>query len=135
MDIEVGLKSSMEMIPQCISAAVIGLKNGMMVANVGEMPNVAHLDQLLPAAARDIFAGTNVEAVETAFAERAATSGRAGGAGLIDADILIVGPIWHFMWRLRDRSMIVVFVCRKPQNLGMVFARLESALKKVNELF
>jgi hypothetical protein len=130
MSAEAALTKSIGIIPECVAGGIVDLNSGMLLAIKTVDSHPREVIDMLAAATADLFAGSNVEAIEKLFK-------RARGVPdddhhyfqeiLVNSDNLI-----HVFMRGRQLSdYIFVFVCRKSANLGMVLTKARMSLPDV----
>lgn len=128
--IEAALSKAMGAVPECVAGGVVDLASGMLLAIKTVDSHPREVIDLLAAATTDMFAGPNVMTIEKLFK-------RARGVKeddhhyfqelLVNSDNLI-----HvFLRGKRFADYVVVFVCRKSANLGMVLTKARISLPDI----
>ena len=115
------MKRTMKEVPKCVAAGIVDLDSGMLlnVKTVDSHPQEV-LD-LVAAATKDLYEGDNVTAIETAF-KRA--RGVRSDEHYFQQIIVTSRNLIHFFARLeREQGVVLVAVCRKDANLGLILAK------------
>jgi len=131
--IEQQLQAAITSIPECVAAGYVDLSTGMLlgIKTVDSHPD--EVMELLAAATADMFQGTNVVTIENMFKKARGVEDNKHyfNEMIVNSDNLI-----HVFIRGKTNDEhVIVFVCRKSANLGMVLTKsrasmpaLESAL-------
>ena len=124
MSAETMMKRAMKEIPKCVAAGIVDLDSGMLlnVKTVDSHPQEV-LD-LVAAATKDLYEGDNVTAIEDAFKR---TRGVRSDEHYFQQIMVLSTNLIHFFARLQsDQGIVLVAVCRKDANLGLVLAKAKS---------
>jgi hypothetical protein len=128
MSIEVELSRSIGTIPECLAGGVVDMASGMLLAIKTLDSHPREVIDLLAAATTDLFAGSNVQTIEKLF-KRARGLKEDGHHHYFQEIIVNSDNLVHvFMRGKRFDEYIVVFVCRKSANLGMVLTKSRMCL-------
>lgn len=127
MSLDNTLQDSISGIPECVAAGYVDLTSGMLMGVKTVDSHPAEVMEILAAATSDLFQGSNVELIETLFKK---------ARGIEDNDMhyfqeFMVNSenlIHVFMRGKKFPDHVVVFVCRKSANLGMVLTKARMAL-------
>lgn len=115
------MKRAMKEIPKCVAAGIVDLDSGMLlnVKTVDSHPQEV-LD-LVAAATKDLYEGDNVTTIENAFKR---IRGIRSDEHYFQQILVMSRNLIHFFARLdRDQGIVLVAVCRKEANLGLVLAK------------
>ncbi|MBL1074737.1 hypothetical protein JK358_10040 [Nocardia sp. 2] len=119
-------------VPECIAAGAIDMTTGMLLAVETVDNHPQEVLDLLAAATLDLFQGRNVVMIEDIWKERRGIR--------IDRhyfqEILVNSDnLSHLFIRTESRDdVVIVVVCRKQVNVGMLFAQARRVLKDVGSL-
>ncbi|MBS3998473.1 MAG: hypothetical protein KGZ67_14265 [Hydrogenophaga sp.] len=117
-------------IPECVAAGYVDIKSGMLLAIKTVDSHPSEVIDLVAAATSDLFAGSNVTAIEQMFNK---------SRGLAESDHhyfqeIIVNSdnlIHIFLRGKRYPDYVAIFVCRKSANLGMVLTKSRLAMPEI----
>ncbi|GAB4585132.1 hypothetical protein [Nocardia sp. IFM 10818] len=118
--------------PECIAAGAIDMATGMLLSVDTVDNHPPEVLDLLAAATLDIFQGRNVTMIEDIWKERRGirTDRHYFLEILVNSDNLT-----HLFIRTESREdVVVVVVCRKTVNVGMLFAQTRRVLKDAGRL-
>ncbi|MFC9995306.1 hypothetical protein [Nocardia sp. NPDC127526] len=118
--------------PECIAAGAIDMATGMLLSVETVDNHPPEVLDLLAAATLDIFQGRNVTMIEDIWKERRGirTDRHYFLEILVNSDNLT-----HLFIRTESREdVVVVVVCRKTVNVGMLFAQTRRVLKDAGRL-
>lgn len=120
-------------VPECITAALVDMSTGMLLAvdTIDDQTADEQLD-LLAAATFDLFQGRNVSIIRDVFAERHGQSDRHYFQEmLVNSDDLV-----HLFLRSnRHQDLVAVIVCKRVSNIGMLFAQARVVMKQMDADF
>ncbi|GAB3208316.1 hypothetical protein [Nocardia tengchongensis] len=119
-------------VPECIAAGAIDMSTGMLLAVETVDNHPTEVLDLLAAATLELFQGRNVVMIENIWKERR-------GIRLerhYFQEILVNSEnLTHLFVRTESREdVVVVVVCRKSVNVGMLFAQARRVLKDIGRL-
>ncbi|MET8425124.1 hypothetical protein [Nocardia sp. NPDC004860] len=119
-------------VPECIAAGAIDMATGMLLA-VETVDNHPREDlDLLAAAALELFQGRNVVMIENIWKER---RGIRLDHHYFQEILVNSDNLTHLFVRAESREdVVVVVVCRKSVNMGMLFAQTRRVLEDVGRL-
>ncbi|WP_067540156.1 hypothetical protein [Nocardia crassostreae] len=118
--------------PDCIAAGAIDMATGMLLSVDTIDNHPPEVLDLLAAATLDIFQGRNVTMIDDIWKERRGirTDRHYFLEILVNSDNLT-----HLFIRTESREdVVVVVVCRKTVNVGMLFAQARRVLKDAGRL-
>ncbi|MBE0588281.1 MAG: hypothetical protein IH617_09570 [Hydrogenophaga sp.] len=117
-------------IPECVAAGYVDIQTGMLLAIKTVDSHPSEVIDLVAAATGDLFAGSNVTAIEQMFNKSrglAASDHHYFQEIIVNSDNLI-----HvFLRGKRYSNYVAVFVCRKSANLGMVLTKARMAMPEL----
>ena len=121
-------------IPECVAAGYVDIQSGMLLAIKTVDSHPSEVIDLVAAATGDLFAGSNVTAIEQMFNKSrglAASDHHYFQEIIVNSDNLI-----HvFLRGKRYSNYVAVFVCRKSANLGMVLTKARMAMPELEACF
>lgn len=127
MSVDVELSKSIGNIPECVAGGVVDLASGMLLSIKTVDSHPREVIDLLAAATTDLFAGSNVQTIEKLF--KRARGLKEDDHHYFQEIIVNSDNLVHvFMRGKRFAEYIVVFVCRKSANLGMVLTKARMCL-------
>ncbi|MEV0292782.1 hypothetical protein [Nocardia sp. NPDC050710] len=118
--------------PECLASGAIDMATGMLLAVETVDTHPPEVLDLLAAATLDLFQGRNVVMIEGIFKERRGirTDRHYFQEILVNSDNLT-----HLFIRAASHDdVVVVVVCRKTVNVGMLFAQTRRVLKDAGQL-
>lgn len=130
MSIEAALGKSMGNVPECVAGGVVDLASGMLLAIKTVDSHPREVIDLLAAATTDMFAGPNVMTIEKLFKR---SRGIKDDTHHYFQELLVNSDnlIHIFMRGKQFPDYVVVFVCRKSANLGMVLTKARISLPEI----
>ncbi|NUS42275.1 MAG: hypothetical protein HOQ24_01050 [Mycobacteriaceae bacterium] len=119
-------------VPDCVASGAIDMSTGMLLAVQTVDDHPPEVLDLLAAATLDLFQGRNVVTIEEIWNERRGVT----GVGHFFQEILVNSQnLTHLFIRTESRDdVVVVVVCRKSVNVGMLFAQTRRVLKDTGRL-
>ncbi|WP_157573728.1 hypothetical protein [Nocardia jejuensis] len=119
-------------VPECLAAGAIDMSTGMLLAVETVDNHPQEVLDLLAAATLDLFQGRNVVMIEDIWKERRGVQQESHYFQeiLVNSDNLT-----HLFVRTESRDdVVIVVVCRKAVNVGMLFAQTRRVLKDIGTL-
>ena len=134
MSLDNVLREAVRTIPECIAAGIIDLNSGMLLAIKTVDSHPQEVLDMLAAATGDLFQGENVVNIERTFKRI---------RGVPDDDhhyfqeiVIFSDNLLHVFQRCkRHTDTILVSVCRKKANLGMVLVKARALIESVDRAF
>jgi hypothetical protein len=132
MSLDKALNNAVKNVPECVAAGYVDLATGMLL---GVKTVDSHPDEVLEvvaAATADLFQGTNVTLIESMFK-------KARGVAMDDhhyfQEMIINSDnlIHVFLRGKANENHVIVFVCRKSANLGMVMTKSRSEIANLEK--
>ncbi len=126
-NLENTIASAIASIPECLAAGYVDISSGMLLAVRTVDSHPAEVLDLVAAATSDLFAGTNVVAIENMFKH---SRGLASDNHHYFQEIIVNSDnlIHVFLRGKRYPDYVMVFVCRRTANLGMALTKSRSAM-------
>ncbi|WP_330178779.1 hypothetical protein OHB26_19865 [Nocardia sp. NBC_01503] len=119
-------------VPECLASGAIDMTTGMLLAVETVDNHPQEVLDLLAAATLDLFQGRNVVMIEDIWKERRGVrlERHYFQEILVNSDNLT-----HLFIRTESRDdVVIVVVCRKTVNVGMLFAQARRVLKDTGRL-
>jgi len=127
MSLDKALQESIAAIPECVAAGYVDLSTGMLLGVKTVDSHPAEVLEVVAAATADLFQGTNVVLIENMFKKARGVKNddhHYFQEMIINSDNLI-----HVFIRTpENEEHVVVYVCRKSANLGMVLTKARSTV-------
>ncbi|GAB0106414.1 hypothetical protein JMUB6875_53980 [Nocardia sp. JMUB6875] len=119
-------------VPDCIAAGAIDMATGMLLAVETVDNHPQEVLDLLAAATLELFQGRNVVMIENIWKER---RGIRLERHYFQEILVNSDNLTHLFIRTESREdVVVVMVCRKSVNVGMLFAQARRVLKDIGRL-
>lgn len=117
-------------IPECVAAGYVDIQSGMLLAIKTVDSHPSEVIDLVAAATGDLFAGSNVTAIEQMFNK---SRGLPSSDHHYFQEIIVNSDnlIHVFLRGKRHTNYVAVFVCRKSANLGMVLTKARMAMPEL----
>lgn len=126
------VKTLREHVPECVAAGAIDMATGMLLAVETVDNHPPEVLDLLAAATLDLFQGRNVVTIEEIWKER---RGVRSDRHYFQEILVNSDNLTHLFVRIESREdIVIVVVCRKSVNVGMLFAQTRRALRDVGAL-
>ncbi|MEJ2141301.1 MAG: hypothetical protein P8Y24_02920 [Gammaproteobacteria bacterium] len=127
MSLDKALQDSIASIPECVAAGYVDLTTGMLLGVKTVDSHPAEVLEVVAAATADIFQGSNVTLIESMF--KKARGVENDGHHYFQEIIVNSDNLIHvFMRSKANEEQVVVYVCRKSANLGMVLTKARSSM-------
>jgi hypothetical protein len=123
---------AMNQVPECVAAGYVDMATGMLLSVKTVDFHPQEVLDMVSAATADLFQGANVTAIENMFKK---------ARGVRDADdqhyfqevVVFSDNLLHMFLRCKKNvNHVLVFVCRKSANVGMVIAKSRMALTSID---
>ncbi|MFE6921590.1 hypothetical protein ACFVAV_11135 [Nocardia sp. NPDC057663] len=126
------VKSLRAEVPDCVAAGIIDMSTGMLLSVETVDNHPPEVLDLLAAATLDLFQGRNVVMIEDIWKER---RGIRSDDHYFQEILVNSNNLTHLFLRAESRDdLVVVVVCRKTVNVGMLFAQSRRVLKDAGRL-
>lgn len=127
MSLDKALQDSVASVPECVAAGYVDLSTGMLLGVKTVDSHPAEVLEVVAAATADIFQGSNVTLIESMF--KKARGVENDGHHYFQEIIVNSDNLIHvFMRSKANEEQVVVYVCRKSANLGMVLTKARSSM-------
>jgi len=124
--LENALQQGVTAVPECVAAGYVDLTTGMLLGVRTVDSHPAEILELVAAATSDMFQGANVVTIENMFKK---ARGVKDNAHYFNEMIVNSENLIHVFARCKDnQEHVVVFVCRKSANLGMVLTKVRGLI-------
>jgi predicted regulator of Ras-like GTPase activity (Roadblock/LC7/MglB family) len=131
MSLENILKKVQITVPECLAAGVVDMETGMLLSIRTVDSHPSEVMDLLAAATGELFQGENVTAIENAF--KRIRGVKEDGHHYFQEIVIFSDNLLHLFQRCRKNvNVVLVTVCRKKANLGMVMVKGRSMLEEVD---
>lgn len=127
MSLDAKLAEAITTIPECVAGGYVDISSGMLLSVKTVDSHPAEVLSLVAAATADLFAGPNVTMIEKLFKKSRGVAD--DGHHFFQEMIVNSDNLLHVFLRCkRYQEHVLVFVCRKSANLGMVLTKGRMAL-------
>ncbi|GMR20647.1 MAG: hypothetical protein BMS9Abin36_1243 [Gammaproteobacteria bacterium] len=127
MSLDNALKDAISQIPECVAAGYVDLSSGMLLGVKTVDSHPQEVLEVVAAATADLFQGVNVRTIESLFKKARGVAD--DGHHYFQEMLVMSDNLLHMFARCKDNEEhVVVFVCRKSANMGMVLTKGRSAL-------
>lgn len=131
MSLENTLKTVQRTVPECLAVGAVDITNGMLLSIRTVDSHPREVVDLLAAATGELFNGENVLAIEDMFKRI---------RGIKDDDLHYFQEVVIFSQNLlhvfqrckRNSTIVLVAVCRRKANLGMVMVKARAMIDEVD---
>jgi hypothetical protein len=118
--------------PDCVAAGVVDMATGMLLAFETVETHPAEVLDLLAGATLDLFQGRTVIMIENVFKER---RGVVSDRHYFQEILVNSDNLTHLFIRIdTQEDIVVVAVCRRSVNVGMLFAQARRVVAQFSEL-
>lgn len=126
--LDTAITSAKNQVPDCVAVGLVDLDSALLLSYKTTDQHPESILSMVAAAAQEMFEGANVKTIESLFAERRGTPGES-----------LISEVWfntkgtqHLMVRGgRGGRAVVVFVCTKAANIGMILAKGRPAAETI----
>jgi hypothetical protein len=127
MSLDQVLNEAMKQVPECVATGYVDLSTGMLLGVKTVDSHPAEVLEIVAAATSDMFQGANVTLIENMFKKARGTSEDA--RHYFQEMVVMSENLLHLFMRCKgNEDHVVVFVCRKSANMGMVLTKAKTAL-------
>ncbi len=113
----------MNEIPECVAAGCVDISTGMLLSVKTVDAHPQEILDMVSAATADLFQGPNVTAIENMFKQARGVRGADGVHYFQEVVVFSENLLYMFLRRRTNVNHVLVFVCRKGANVGMVIAK------------
>jgi hypothetical protein len=126
--LDAAIGSAMSSVPGCLAAGIVNLDIGALLSYKQTTKHPVDILEMTAAATQDFFEGGNVKTIEKMIAD----SRGVAGDSLIESVVMVTRGTQHLMIRGgKGGRHVVVFVCRKDANVGMMMVKGAAAAKDI----
>lgn len=130
MSLDTALANVQTTVPECVAAGFVDMTTGMLLGVKTVDSHPQEVLDLVAAATGDIFQGNNVAAIEALFKKGRGVAD--DGHHFFQEIIILSDNLLHVFQRCKkNEGLVLVTVCRKSANLGMVLTKSRGELAKV----
>lgn len=130
MTIDNALQKAIRDIPECVAAGYVDMSTGMLLSVKTIDSHPREVLDLVAAATADLFQGANVSAIEKLFKKSRGI--KDDGHHYFQEMIVFSDNLTHAFLRCKKNvDHIVVYVCRKSANVGMIITKARLSLAGV----
>lgn len=125
------LKKVQSTVPECLAAGAVDMETGMLLSIRTVDSHPSEVIDLLAAATGELFQGENVSAIESMF--RRMRGIKDDGHHYFHEIVIFSDNLLHLFQRCKkNANTVLVTVCRKKANLGMVMVKARGMLDEVD---
>jgi hypothetical protein len=122
----------MSQVPECVAAGYVDMATGMLLSVKTVDSHPQEVLDMVSAATADLFQGANVTAIENMFKKTRGVRG-ADGQHYFQEVVVFSDNLLHMFLRCKKNvNHVIVFVCRKSANVGMVIAKSRGLLASID---
>ncbi|NOX43750.1 MAG: hypothetical protein GXP19_08485 [Gammaproteobacteria bacterium] len=132
MSLDKSLQQAVTDVPECVAAGYVDMSTGMLLGAKTVDSHPAEVLEVVAAATAEMFQGTNVSLIESMFKKSRGVPD--DGHHYFQEMIVMSDNLIHvFMRSKANEDHILVLVCRKSANLGMVLTKARGSLPTVEK--
>ena len=132
MSLDKALQQAVSDVPECVAAGYVDMSTGMLLGAKTVDSHPAEVLEVVAAATADMFQGTNVSLIESMFKKSRGVA--EDGHHYFQEMIVMSDNLIHIFMRSKaNEDHILVLVCRKSANLGMVLTKARGSLPTVEK--
>lgn len=128
MSLDKTLQQSVASIPECVAAGYVDISSGMLLSVRTVDSHPREVLDLVAAATADLYQGPNIRSIEQMFRRARGLEDQEGAHYFQEIIVNSENLIHVFMRGKRYPDYVMVFVCRRTANLGMVLTRSRLAM-------
>lgn len=130
MSLDAQLQGAIQAIPECVAGGYVDMSTGMLLGVKTVDSHPQEVLEIVSAATADLYQGTNVQTIESLF--KKARGVKDDGHHYFQEMVVLSDNLIHVFIRCKkNEDHVVVFVCRKSANMGMVLAKARTALPEL----
>jgi hypothetical protein len=123
----------MNQVPECVAVGYVDMGTGMLLSVKTVDSHPQEVLDMVSAATTDIFQGANVTAIENMFKKARGAKGAADSHHYFQEIVIFSDNLLHMFLRCKKNvNHVLVFVCRKSANVGMVIVKSRMAMASVD---
>jgi len=122
MSLDTALADAMKSVPECVAGAYIDMESGMLLSVKTLDSHPQEVLDMVSASTADLFQGSNVLTIEDHFKKSRGV--KDSSVHYFQEFLVFSENLLHAFLRTKKYpNHVVVFVCRKSANVGMVLAK------------
>ena len=130
MSFETALQNFVNTVPECVAAGYVDVSTGMLIGAKTVDSHPAEVLDLVAAATADLFQGQNVTTIEEIFKRQRGVTN--DNSHYFKEIVVFSENLIHVFMRCKNyEDHILVAVCRKSANIGMVLTKSRMGVAKV----
>jgi hypothetical protein len=122
----------MSQVPECLAAGCVDMAAGVLLSVKTVDSHPQEILDMASAATTDLFQGPNVTAIEDMFKKTRGVQGADGHPYFQEIVVFSDNTLHMFLRSKKNVNHVLVFVCRKSANVGMVIAKSRGLLASVD---
>jgi len=132
MSLDKSLQQAVTDVPECVAAGYVDMASGMLLGAKTVDSHPAEVLDVVAAATAEMFQGTNVSLIESMFKK---SRGLEDDGHHYFQEMIVMSDnlIRVFMRSKANEDHILVLICRKSANLGMILTKARGALPSVEK--
>lgn len=131
MSLDNVLRDIQRSVPECVASGVVDITTGMLLSIRTVDSHPQEVIDLVAAATGELFQGENVTAIENMF--KRIRGVRDAAHHYFQEIVIFSDNLLHLFQRCKKNSnLVLVSVCRKKANLGMVMVKARNQLDNVD---
>jgi hypothetical protein len=130
MSVESQIQAAVAAVPECVAGGYVDISSGMLLGIKTVDSHPSQVIDVLAAATADLFAGPNISMIEKLFKKARGVAD--DGHHYFQEIIVNSDNLIHVFFRgKRHPGHVMVFVCRKTANLGMVLTKARMTMPDI----
>lgn len=131
MSLETVLKKVQTSVPECLAAGVVDMETGMLLSIRTVDSHPSEVIDMLAAATGELFQGENVTIIENTF--KRIRGVKDDGHHYFQEIVIFSDNLLHLFQRCKKNgNVVLVTVCRKKANVGMVMVKARGMIEEVD---
>lgn len=131
MSLDNVLKKVQSAVPECLAAGVVDMESGMLLSIRTVDSHPSEVIDMLAAATGELFQGENVTTIENTF--KRIRGVKDDGHHYFQEILIFSDNLLHLFQRCKKNSNVVlVTVCRKKANVGMVMVKARGMIEEID---
>lgn len=131
MSLETILKKVQTSVPECLAAGVVDMETGMLLSMRTVDSHPSEVIDMLAAATGELFQGENVSIIENTF--KRIRGVKDDGHHYFQEILIFSDNLLHLFQRCKKNgNVVLVTVCRKKANVGMVMVKARGVIEEID---
>ena len=131
MSLDNVLKKVQAAVPECLAAGVVDMETGMLLSMRTVDSHPSEVLDMLAAATGELFQGENVTTIESTF--KRIRGVKDDNHHYFHEIVIFSDNLLHLFQRCKKNgNVVMVTVCRKKANLGMVMVKARGMMEEVD---